>query len=31
MRRDFIEQMAISTMLPGLLREDAYAGWMGDT
>ena len=28
---DFIKQIAMSKMLPELLREDAYAGWMGDT
>jgi hypothetical protein len=31
MRRNFIEQTATTTMLPGLPREDAYAGWIGDT
>jgi|LGVF01.1.fsa_nt_gb hypothetical protein len=31
MRRDFIEQITMSVMFPGLLREDAYAGCIGDT
>jgi hypothetical protein len=30
MKRDFIEQIATTAMLPGLPTEDVYARWIGD-